>query len=120
MYDAPDTDRKAKGKYNLHIFLGIDSSEKRVGGQAFIHHREGDVLFKRIRQRPPLSPPVTNLTSRRLMEHFPEAPSNLRRKFRAIFALVCENRIEMGSRVRGTNDGPTPVTLRFWQMGEKV
>ncbi|GIY79413.1 hypothetical protein CDAR_567681 [Caerostris darwini] len=55
MDDTPNTDRKAKGKYNFHIFLGIDSSEKRVSGQAFIHHREGDILFKR--DDPPLSPP---------------------------------------------------------------
>ncbi|GIY79416.1 hypothetical protein CDAR_567701 [Caerostris darwini] len=82
MDDTTDTDCKAKGKYNFHIFFVIDSSGKRVGGQASIHHWELDVLFKRI---PHYLRLVTQLTSRRLMEHFPEAPSNLRRKFSCDF-----------------------------------
>ncbi|GIY98261.1 hypothetical protein CEXT_725801 [Caerostris extrusa] len=87
MDDTPDTDRKVKGKYNFHIFLGIGSSGKRVGVQASIHHWEGGRF---IQTNLPLSPPVTKLTSRRLMEHFPEASSNLRRTFAAIFAVFCE------------------------------
>ncbi|GIY79414.1 hypothetical protein CDAR_567691 [Caerostris darwini] len=123
MDDTPDTDRKVKGKQNFHIFFGMDSSEKRVGGQASIHHREGDVLFKRIRRRPPIisagdKPDISTTDgalSRGARAIFGESfvqfsPSSAKKGWKWVLGLSSFE----------TNDSPTPVMLRFWVDGRKV
>ncbi|GIY98260.1 hypothetical protein CEXT_725791 [Caerostris extrusa] len=84
----------------------------KVGGQAFIHHWEGDILFKR--RRPPTisagDTPDISTTDGALSRGTEQSSEKVWCDFRRLLRKL----IEMGSRVRVTNDGSTPVTLRFW------